>query len=671
MDFLNPWWIPAVAAGLAVPALLTFYFLKLRRQEVAISSTLLWKQAIQDLQVNSPFQRLRNNLLLWLQLLALLIAAFCLWQPVWSSEDTTEKTAILLIDHSASMATVEADGRTRLERVKEKAKTYVDNLEPGSKVMLIAFADRARVASPFKSDKTALREEIDRIEQTEGASRLSLAMELAEAHSTRQVIATGGADLAVEGAGQAAEFMLFSDGRIEDAHQVVLKRGTMQLALAGQAKDNVGIIGLDARRNYERPEQLNVFVTVGNFGPEPVRSDLTIKIDGREVSFGEVHLGAAPPERAGIGATRPAGETPPSAAPPSELERAHVASVPFELTFDGGGVMEVIVHREDALARDNRAWVVIEPPRRLRVLLVTNGNYFLRRALQSLPLREVKVIDPEAFEAGRKQFAPGGRMAYDVAILDRYSPEDLPRGSYLFFGAAPKVEGVEDVGVVENQFIYDWDDQHPLLRHVVLNYVMASKWRKISLPDRAERLVEGETTPVVATLSAGGSSFVIVAFDLYDSNWPWRVSFPIFIYNAIQHLSASITVGPSSTIRPGQTVAIPVPSGADTITVRTPRGDEQQLDAEARQAVFFRGTDRLGVYRIEPSVQGFDAFAVNLLNPNESEIRPNRAFRVGSEEVETTEAIRRVNRPLWPWLMLAALGVLLIEWFVYNHRMRV
>src|SRR3954452_20557328 len=114
--FLSPW-AALVAAAIAVPALLILYFLKLRRREMAVSSTLLWKKAIQDLQVNAPFQKLRRNLLLLLQMLLLLLLVLALSRPVANYSPGAGQSTVIIIDRSASMSARDIDGgkKTRLD----------------------------------------------------------------------------------------------------------------------------------------------------------------------------------------------------------------------------------------------------------------------------------------------------------------------------------------------------------------------------------------------------------------------------------------------------------------------------------------------------------------------------------------------------------------------------
>ena len=61
MSFLAP---AAFAFAAALPVVIVFYLLKRKRVVTLVPSTLLWRKSVDNLQANSPFQKLRANLLL-------------------------------------------------------------------------------------------------------------------------------------------------------------------------------------------------------------------------------------------------------------------------------------------------------------------------------------------------------------------------------------------------------------------------------------------------------------------------------------------------------------------------------------------------------------------------------------------------------------------------------
>src|SRR6476660_10022864 len=80
------------------PAVVALYFLQLRRQPLEVPSTYLWQQSIEDLHVNSLWQRLRQNLLLFLQLLLIALAMLALMRPGWEGAKLQGDRFIFLVD---------------------------------------------------------------------------------------------------------------------------------------------------------------------------------------------------------------------------------------------------------------------------------------------------------------------------------------------------------------------------------------------------------------------------------------------------------------------------------------------------------------------------------------------------------------------------------------------
>ncbi|MHC4698277.1 MAG: VWA domain-containing protein [Planctomycetota bacterium] len=699
MNLLNPTAI-AIAAGLTIPPLIALYFLKLKRAVRLVPSTLLWKRAVEDLRVNAPFQRLRRSLLLLLQLLVLILAAIALGKPMFEMADVHEDTIIILIDQSASMDVMERDGRTRLDRAKELAKLRVDNMGDDARAMVIAFCDRATVVSSFDTDIRALKRKIDSIEQTQSTSSLVEAVELAEAYAQNVVIASdeAGSDIAPESPAPTATVFLFTDGRIGDVENVALQEfdlDNIHVANVGQRGDNVGILAMQARRNYERPEILEVTATIQNFGSEAASFDAILYVDGQNVDVQSIEL--APGEnqdatsiRDATGSrdatvrernpTRPSGPLPdPPRADVSEPPPGSLAVASFdEVVFEGGGVVKVVLRLDDALSADDRAWTIIEHPRHIRVLLVTPGNLFLQNALDSMPF-ELVTMTGEAYEdAEDREIVDGKRSAFDLVILDRHSTARLPQGNYFFWGSVPKIDGVSADGVINDQIIFNWDDTHPILRHVAVETVFVYEWLRLSVPPEAVSIIDGETTAVMTYFTRNASQFLISAFSLIvedetgnavmNTYWPTSVDFVVFMQNAVQYLAANVAAVGKKCVSPGEPVTLPIPERVEEVRVVRPDALVDRTPSGGYQTIHYARTRQVGVFRVEPGVVGEDQFAVNLFDPGESRVAPAPTLTLGAARVESEAGVVRVNQPAWRHFLLAVLALLILEWIVYNHR---
>src|SRR5580704_10016811 len=153
------WWQWLVLAAIP-PAIVLLYFLKLKRQPLEVPSTYLWQRSIEDLHVNSIWQRLRRNLLLLLQLLIVLLAILALLRPGWRGTKLLDTRSIFLIDNSASMNATDVSP-TRLDEAKRRIGELIDQMDSGAVAMLISFSDSARVEQSFTDNRRLLRRQLD------------------------------------------------------------------------------------------------------------------------------------------------------------------------------------------------------------------------------------------------------------------------------------------------------------------------------------------------------------------------------------------------------------------------------------------------------------------------------------------------------------------------------
>ena len=75
-----------------------------------------------------------------------------------------------------------------------------------------------------------------------------------------------------------------------------------------------------------------------------------------------------------------------------------------------------------------------------------------------------------------------------------------------------------------------------------------------------------------------------------------------------------------------------------------------------------------GAFHLEPGVEGSDTFAVNLYNPIESWVAPSTWMPLGADSLESRAGSTEINEPAWPYVLMAMLVILLLEWVVYNRR---
>ena len=83
-----------------------------------------------------------------------------------------------------------------------------------------------------------------------------------------------------------------------------------------------------------------------------------------------------------------------------------------------------------------------------------------------------------------------------------------------------------------------------------------------------------------------------------NTNWPLRLSFPLFIHNALQYLGGAAAIERAEVVQPGQAVELRM-EAAETVRVTGPDEAQNDVVRSADRSLVFQQTGELGIYEYQ------------------------------------------------------------------------
>ncbi len=619
---LLAWWSAFAAAVTAL------YLLRLRRRPVVVPWLALWERSLADRATERLWTRLRRWISWLLALVAASLLLLALSDPRLAGPRRATRRTVLLLDTSGSMRAREADGASRLDLARREAERWIDALGEGEEMLLVRLDARPRPLAPWTGDRATLRDALVGVVASDLSADLCAAWPLVEnalrgSTRPRLVLLTDGG-VRAEGCAE----------RIRKVREAGLEAIVRRL---GSVRPNVAIGHLAARREPLDRARVGVLLELRNPMDVPRRVELTLRGDGEVVEVAPVEL-----------------------APGASLRRFYdgLAGVGSRLEatvrpIDGLG---------DALAEDDRAVALLPERRRLRVLAVTTGNLYLQAAL---------LLD-EALEV--TEVAPGEALppwqGFDVAVFDRWVPASPPPIPAFYLRPEPLEGGWSGPIPVRGELASPWFEQvrrrHPVTRWLRLRDVNVARALRM-LPRPGDRVLGGApNAPLLVAGKREGHRFLVLGFDVRESDLPLRVAWPLMLLSGLQWLAEVPPDDASVPLPLGGEAWIRVPSRSGSARLRSPSGRVTTLPV--RDGSVRWTPQEAGIYTVE-AAGATVRVAATRGEAAEEVLTVPEAFRVGGVRwSESGPEPPERGAPPWVWLVIAAVVLLSLQWWGYQRR---
>lgn len=512
MGFTNLW---PLFLLITIPLLVLLYILKRKYREEVIPSTLLWNEVYKNTRANTPWEKLRKNIMLLLQIIILLLLILSLMRPFLNFGGKTYKNIILVIDNTASMSAEYGDG-SRLEEAKRLAKEVLFSTKDDTNTYIISFDGNSNLLQNGDFNKEISNEVISSISQSYNTGEISESLSFVKAIG--------------EGIEEEYEVIAITD---KDFSLGDVNGKVVSLANSGvnASIDNISHKFLE--------DKVRVIATITNRGAGEYSGDFSL-YDGEELISVET----------------------------LDLKEGENKTLTFDLPSIKSEFLRGELSRKDMILEDNTYNHVIGKKKVNKVLIVTEQNLFLEKAFASIQNTEVYKTNSASNLTSEDN--------YDLYVFDNVTPDIMPsKGSILFinpssnefFNVINGGEGGEAKAVIGE-----------VSKYLEETTFTAAKYNSIEIPYYGRGFLNIDEDFIGFKGEVDGRKIAALSFDLHNSDFPLKKEFPILMYELGENLISSGMIYKNN-FKAGEKIIAKGLSLEENISLTYPNGDTLEISS--------------------------------------------------------------------------------------------
>jgi len=391
--------------------------------------------------------------------------------------------------------------------------------------------------------------------------------------------------------------------------------GAARVITVGQPRDNFALTQFEVQRSSLANMRLEARVEAANYSERDEKLKIVLKANGTELANREIVVGT--------------GKT---------------ASVSFE-GVAAYPTYEAEIANLDALALDNRHFAVAPNSRNLRILGITPRPRELD-SLKAIPGVQIDTVAPSDYDKTE-------RAGYGLEIYHFATPAALPPTAALFI-LPPESNSLVNLGApVNNVTVSNWRDPHALTRYVNFNLFRPSYARPLKPQTAGDTVIDSASGPLAFATERQGVRYLTLGFDPFPYLGRDNLPMSVFTLNLLDWFFDSPAGNSQAT---GEAIFLGKVQNGDRIIL--PGGKSLVITPGV---AFFGGAFFQGIYQLKRGGE-VELFARNLLDRGESDLRTAAPIAIGGGNQDGASA--SVLFSFWPYLLMASVVLLLIEWFL-------